>query len=176
MGVKTLLVSTDNDALISQQDWHLTTRIEHRLGASSVFYNPYSNVIFALLCVIEALNESKREANKHTGAATQEFMLPSSLYDTTERQHCAGEYAEGNDKGLGAISLFINNSWFIKSIDDALACHTDILPHSRRSIIQQQYHGINSKRLDTFKASKLSVGEQVHQGILAPYMPATIMT
>ncbi|WP_448546616.1 hypothetical protein [Thalassotalea fusca] len=176
MGIKTLLVNTNNDILLSQQDWHSTTRIEHRLGASSVFYNAYSNVIFALLCVIEALNESANKVNVDTEICAEKFMLPSSLYDTTVGVHCAKGDTEECENHLGAISLFMQNSWFIKSIDEALAHHSEIAPQLRNDNTQQRCHGINSMLLDTVKASKLSIGEQVHQGILAPYLPATIIT
>ena len=104
MGVEPLLYDDKNNVILSQRNWHKTARIEHRLGASSEHYNPYLNVVFALLNVIDALddvNMSISQQNKDYG------QLPSSLHDTASN--------------LGAISLFENNDWFSRSIDKVLS-------------------------------------------------------
>ncbi|MBA6389615.1 hypothetical protein H4J38_02360 [Colwellia sp. BRX10-3] len=104
MGVEPLIYDDKNNVIISENNWHKTTRIEHRLGASSEHYNPYLNVIFALLNVIDAIDD--RENNQQV--QSEEYgQLPSSLHD---QQH-----------HIGAITLFANNDWFSRSIDKALS-------------------------------------------------------
>lgn len=102
MGVEPLLYDDKNNVIASQDNWHKTARIEHRLGASSEHYNPYLNVIFALLNVIDAIDENNIE---HTN--DQYGDLPDSLYDLANK--------------LGAISLFANSDWFSRSIDNAIS-------------------------------------------------------
>ncbi|ASP46455.1 hypothetical protein [Cognaticolwellia beringensis] len=108
MGVEPLIYDDKNNVIISENNWHKTSRIEHRLGASSEHYNPYLNVIFALLNVIDAIDDG--EHNEHV--KSEEYgQLPSSLHD---QQHNAG-----------AITLFANNDWFSRSIDKALSATND---------------------------------------------------
>lgn len=102
MGVEPLLYDDKNNVIASQNNWHKTARIEHRLGASSEHYNPYLNVIFALLNVIDTIDENNI---KHTNG--EYGHLPDSLYDLANN--------------LGAISLFANSDWFSRSIDNALS-------------------------------------------------------
>jgi glutamine synthetase len=104
MGVEPLIYDDKNNVIISENNWHKTTRIEHRLGASSEHYNPYLNVIFALLNVIDAIDD--RENNQQV-QSEEHKQLPSSLHD---QQH-----------NVGAITLFANNDWFSRSIDKALS-------------------------------------------------------
>ena len=101
MGVKTLLVDLHNNALISESNWQETARIEHRLGASSLQYCPYVNIVFALLNVIDAINSYQNPQvslldypNTH---------LPKSLNPT--------------EQDIGAIALFETSEWFNNSIN-----------------------------------------------------------
>ena len=104
MGVEPLIYDDKSNVIVSQNNWHKTTRIEHRLGASSEHYNPYLNVIFALLNVIDAIDGTETNNDEKSEPYGQ---LPSSLHD---QQH-----------NLGAITLFANNDWFSRSIDKALS-------------------------------------------------------
>jgi len=104
MGVEPLLYDSKNNVIVSQDNWHKTARIEHRLGASSQHYNPYLNVIYTLLNVIATIDGLKNDdltSNNNYG------QLPRSLDDT------------GNQ--VGAITLFANNDWFSRSLDRALS-------------------------------------------------------
>lgn len=119
MGEKPLLYGCDQQVLLAQYNWQKTARIEHRLGASSLAYNPYLNVIYALLNLIDALHvyvndrvgrfaiseETLPSRSAKTGTAVDQSTqrLPSSLYD--------------QDGELGAISLFQQETWFNRSID-----------------------------------------------------------
>ena len=101
MGVEPLIYDDKNNVIVSHDNWHKTARIEHRLGASSEYYNPFLNVIFALLNVIDAIEDNDQVHNKEYG------QLPSSLDD---------KYPS-----VGAITLFANNDWFSRAIDKALS-------------------------------------------------------
>jgi len=101
MGIRTLLVDQHNKALVNEYNWQETARIEHRLGASSVHYCAYSNVVFALLNIIEALHFYKDQ--KKLSITPKDVCLPSSLNDS--------------DLGQGAITLFRDSQWFNQAIN-----------------------------------------------------------
>lgn len=103
MGVEPLLYDDKNNVLLSEDNWHKTARIEHRLGASSEEYNPYLNVIYALLNIIDTIDDVKDSVS----LKKQDYgQLPSSLYDQSNH--------------VGAITLFENNYWFSQGIDRVL--------------------------------------------------------
>ena len=106
MGEEPLLYDHNNNVLISQQNWQKTARIEHRLGASSLKYNAYFNIIYALLNLIDALEVYKKgQCRELLSKKTRRQDLPCSLYDN----------ALGTN--VGAISLFENDSWFSESLN-----------------------------------------------------------
>lgn len=100
MGLEPLFFAKDNSVLHYAGDWRKTARVEHRIGATSKNYDPYLNILFILINVLEGL--SKWQACQ----PLPEFgdtALPSSLYD--------------QQNSLGALSLFKNDSWFTDKID-----------------------------------------------------------
>ncbi len=104
MGEKAILYDHNNEIMLSESHWHDTARIEHRLGASSVHYNAYLNVIFALLNIIDALEVFENEQCKVKLKPVQSpFKLPESLF-------C-------QRKAIGAIELFKQEQWFSSSIN-----------------------------------------------------------
>ncbi|UAA39026.1 hypothetical protein KIH87_01265 [Paraneptunicella aestuarii] len=100
MGIVPLLYGSHDQVLSYHQDWHSTARIEHRLGATSQHYDPYLNVLFILLNILEAIESWQI----HPGFPPQYTTkaLPKSLYD--------------NNKETGAISLFKQDYWLSKTI------------------------------------------------------------
>ena len=121
MGMEPVIYDDKNNVIVSHENWHKTARIEHRLGASSEHYNPYLNVIYTLLNVIDTIDEIK-----HDQPSAQELsnQLPRSLYDQQTEQ--------------GAITLFANNNWFSESIDRTLnRVQTDTDMAAELSIGQQ---------------------------------------
>lgn len=104
MGEKAILYDHNNEIMLSESHWHDTARIEHRLGASSVHYNAYLNVIFALLNIIDAIevfaNEQCKEKLKPKPKA---LKLPESLFCQKET--------------IGAIELFKQDYWFSSRIN-----------------------------------------------------------
>ena len=128
------------------RDRHKTARIEHRLGASSEHYNPYLNVIFALLNVIDAIDETTISGAQ---AQNENGQLPSSLYDM--------------DNTLGAISLFANSEWFSRSIDQVI-CKTSF-----------NIEDLNLN-LNFNNASELTVGQLLQQYYLTLFQPPSIVT
>jgi hypothetical protein len=128
MGVEPLLYDDKNNVLISQDNWHKTARIEHRLGASSKQYNSYLNIIYALLNIIDAIDNMDEGIDMRE----QNFgQLPSSLYDQSSM--------------TGAITLFANNHWFSQTIDKALHAaqphfiHDKTLKMSTGQLLQHYY-------------------------------------
>jgi len=127
MGLEPLIYDDKSNVIVSHENWHKTARIEHRLGASSEHYNPYLNVIYALLNVIDTIDDINIESKQVTSA--QYGQLPSSLYD----QHAKA----------GAITLFKNSDWFSRTIDRALS--TSYLASEKTTglsigqLIQQDY-------------------------------------
>ncbi|WDE02030.1 hypothetical protein SG35_025470 [Thalassomonas actiniarum] len=104
MGVEPLLYDAANQVLLSRKNWQKTARIEHRLGASSKHYNPYLNVVFALVNLVDAL-----EVYNHKGcqaglkAPPAPVSLPGAL---------------NHDKdGFDAVSLFARQQWFSERIN-----------------------------------------------------------
>ncbi len=126
MGVEALIYDDKNNVIVSSENWHKTARIEHRLGASSEQYNPFLNVIYALLNVIETIDG----VNNNRPVLSYGYgKLPSSLHD------------QGNE--LGAITLFKHNDWFHQSIDRVIADSSfQLKPITASSIgrqLQQDY-------------------------------------
>ena len=115
MGVEPLIYDQYNNVLLTHADWEKTARIEHRLGASSKYYNAYVNVIFGLLNIIKALevykNKQCESLLNHTDYA---LKLPLSLYD------------KNNQKG--AITLFAEDQWFNQTLNKIEVKVTQIFP------------------------------------------------
>jgi hypothetical protein len=104
MGEQPLLFNKFNEVIVSETDWKKTARIEHRLGASSLFYDAYVNVTYGLLNLVDAI-EAYRAGNCKSLLTNKQpnVDLPKSLYDTAS--------------GCGAISLFKQDTWFSFSIN-----------------------------------------------------------
>ena len=107
LGEDVLIVNHLNEPLVKQLNWQKTARIEHRLGASSLHYNAYVNVIFALLNVVDAVKVFRDKSNKELSVTSSSSPLstplPSSLFDDKE--------------ALGAYSLFEQDNWFEQSLN-----------------------------------------------------------
>lgn len=97
LGEDVLIVNHLNEPLVKQVNWQRTARVEHRLGAASLHYNAYVNVVFALLNVIDAV-EMFHEALDQYQFNNVSQALPLSLYD--------------DKQGVGAYSLFKEDTWF----------------------------------------------------------------
>jgi hypothetical protein len=108
MGEKPLLYDHNNQVLLSESHWRDTARIEHRLGASSIYYNAYLNVIFGLLNIIDALDVLKNtQCQSQLKTSGDIIHLPESLASSKEK--------------IGAIELFEKEQWFAKSINRIVA-------------------------------------------------------
>ncbi len=104
MGEEPLLYDHNNNVMLSTYDWEKTARVEHRLGASSVYYNAYANVVFGLLNLADALEAYTQNNCQQMTLENMDFgLLPESLYD--------------RDHKKGALSLFIENDWFSNSLN-----------------------------------------------------------
>jgi hypothetical protein len=106
MGEEPLLYDHNNEVLVSQLNWQKTARIEHRIGASSIQYNAYFNIIYALLNLIDALEVYKgNNCRRLLRKEAHQQDLPLSLYDNNLTAD------------TGAISLFENDNWFSESLN-----------------------------------------------------------
>ncbi len=107
MGEEPLLYDEFNKVLSVQRNWQKTARIEHRLGASSIDYNPYVNVIYGLLNIIDAIEayESKQYLSLPKFVP---ISLPQSLFTNKKDANI-----------LGAIDTFKASSWFSESLNSA---------------------------------------------------------
>ena len=103
MGEEPLLYDQFNSVLSKVQNWQKTARIEHRLGASSLYYNPYVNVIYGLLNIIDAIHAYEDGSLLVTKSFTSK-ALPTSLYS--------------NQQSVGAIELFQQSVWFADSLNE----------------------------------------------------------
>ena len=102
MGEQPLLYDQHHCVLSSVHNWQKTARIEHRLGASSLSYNPYLNVIYGLLNIVDAVNAYEQNEL----LIEKEFVpigLPTSLYT--------------DQTAVGAIELFQQSTWFNHSLN-----------------------------------------------------------
>jgi hypothetical protein len=106
MGLEPLFFATDNSVLHYAGDWRKTARVEHRIGATSKNYDPYLNMLFILINVLEGI--SKWQVAE-TAPKFEDKALPVSLFD--------GHNKQTGQEMLGALSLFENDSWFASKID-----------------------------------------------------------
>jgi hypothetical protein len=133
MGLKPLVVDQHNQPLIEQHQWHETARVEHRLGASSIHYNPYINVVYTLANLIDALKiytigECKQQLNGQTVSE----KLPKSLFSELDN--------------LGAIDLFKQEQWFssninqlVKSAKSSEIRVADTMPDNTGDVIKHSF-------------------------------------
>jgi len=101
MGVKPLIYAADNSLLSFESNWQQTARVEHRLGATSLAYDPYINMVFILLNMLEAIQRWQQSQTLPKPIPNQ--TLPGSLYDQKQQ--------------LGAIQLFQRENWFAPAIN-----------------------------------------------------------
>jgi hypothetical protein len=101
MGIEPLLYQADNRVLSYSSDWTKTARIEHRIGATSNAYDPFMNILFILLNVLDALGQW--QGSDGLPPEFNDKTLPASIQD--------------DDMAIGALSLFEQNTWFPQSID-----------------------------------------------------------
>lgn len=100
MGVKPLVLDAKQSPIASIHDWRATCRVEHRLGATSEHYDPFINVLFVLLNVLDAIASWQKAQVVPEFSATP---LPTSLMSNSEH--------------TGAIALFQQDIWFAARID-----------------------------------------------------------
>ncbi|PCI53750.1 MAG: hypothetical protein COB45_09790 [Gammaproteobacteria bacterium] len=105
MGEEPLFYDSHNKVLSVQQNWQKTARIEHRLGAASIQYNPFINVLYGLMNVLDAVQAYEQTPHLLTDSFTP-ISLPRSLFTKTE-----------NAATLGAFDLFKASTWFSDSIN-----------------------------------------------------------
>ena len=106
MGLEPLFFASDNSVLQYAGDWRKTARVEHRIGATSKNYDPYLNMLFILINVLEGIGKGQA---KEPLPRFEDKALPVSLYDQDDIQD--------ESQKLGALSLFKNDNWLVNKID-----------------------------------------------------------
>ena len=106
MGLEPLFFAIDNSVLHYAGDWRKTARVEHRIGATSKNYDPYLNMLFILINVLEGIDKWQVTESP---PKFEDKTLPVSLFDEYNK-HSGQEM-------LGALSLFKNDRWFSNKID-----------------------------------------------------------
>lgn len=145
MGVETLLVDQFHQTLISQQNWHQGARIEHRLGAASVRYNAYFNVVYALANLIDAVEVYKNGLCQHQlNEQWQAQQLPAKMH--------------GDELGFDAKHLFEQDNWLPERIERSVqAVEMDTVDRRELSLTVKPYKelGVRFKQvvLDTITPS-----------------------
>ncbi|MCW8831989.1 MAG: hypothetical protein OQK09_12640 [Colwellia sp.] len=143
MGERPLLYDQYNSVLSVIQNWQETARIEHRLGASSVKYNPYVNVIYALLNVVDAVHEhAVEQKSEMIEKPFSAIALPTSLY--------------GDGQEMGAVELFQQSCWFSQTLNcvqkkynrlklmPRLDCPSQLGDKIKQAIVEN-YHAVLAK-------------------------------
>lgn len=105
MGEEPLLYDSHNNVLSVQQNWQKTARIEHRLGAASIYYNPFINVLYGLLNVLDTVEAYEQDRSLLSDSFIP-VALPSSLF--TDKASVAT---------LGAFDIFKASNWFSNTIN-----------------------------------------------------------
>lgn len=125
LGIQPLLLATNGDVLIEDCNWQIQSRVEHRLGATSLKYCPWLNALYMMLNLLEAvtlwqtLTIEAQQAHL-TGISPAKQTLPN----------CLGDYRELSQQGLDnqkvtpteetaktALGRFMQDSWFESAIN-----------------------------------------------------------
>lgn len=103
LGERALVLGADSRVIKKRYEWQKTARIEHRLGATSLRYNPYINVLFVLTNILEAIEYWQRQCAL---VNWQNKPLPRTIND--------------NKSEIGAINLFMQDNWFVDTLNRQL--------------------------------------------------------
>lgn len=101
LGARSMVVDQRSAPLLESFEWQRTARVEHRLGASSVYYSVYLNTLFGLLNLLAAVNSAVGQYQTLAPKA-----LPASLEDGIDQP--------------GAVSLFRHSYWLEQQVDGLL--------------------------------------------------------
>ncbi len=113
LGVEPLVLGAQQEVMCFEVDWTKTARVEHRLGATSEYYDPHINVIYTLLNVLDAIHAYREGLGLPPEYV--ERALPGSLHD---KKNVAG-----------ALTIFERDPWFERSLTqycddmDSPHCH-----------------------------------------------------
>lgn len=133
LGINPLLLATNGDILIEDCNWQIQSRVEHRLGATSLKYCPWINVLYMLLNLLEAIEQwqtlpEEQQKQQLVTIDEQAQHLPDYL-GTYFPEKIQEQTTLTPDN---AINRFVEQTWFANAIQ-ALA---NTLPdnHSLRAL------------------------------------------
>ena len=134
IGPVTLFLDASQRVISSENRWQQFARIEHRLGASSLQYNPYINILFALMNIIDVLEHPTQQS------VSEDFIekdLPKTLFNS--------------DTGMGSWQLFKKDNWFNQQLNEMV-----LLAKSQSSCFNE----VNNRLGDDLKAAVLQHYQQ----------------
>ncbi len=137
MGEIPLLFDAKNNVISSEQEWRPLSRVEHRLGASSMLFNPYAASVFAMANLSDSLQKvyetteltSTKRDRTHANRPNETILreLPTSLY--------------GQGIQLGAVELFEQSRWLENKIDECVVQtvtdHSKAIPSNLGGLFKQ---------------------------------------
>lgn len=147
MGEEPLLYDSKHSVIATKQNWRPLSRIEHRLGASSLLFNPYAAAAFALANLSDALIAISTSRNESDTTRLPPDKLPTSLF------------GRGND--LGAFELFEQGMWLNNKINQCVADTRNksekTIPDDLGDLLKQAVLALYKKRILTTARSGLRV-------------------
>ncbi|REL36509.1 hypothetical protein [Thalassotalea euphylliae] len=122
MGVEVILYDQHSQALLSEQNWQKTARVEHRLGSASMAYDPYVNVVFALANLVDALEAYHNDKGRALLATPFiEQALPVQMYSREKEHHqnngLDSKCVTKQTQEPSAYELFAGSDWLAKRIN-----------------------------------------------------------
>lgn len=116
LGIQPLLFSCNGDVLLEHCNWQAQARVEHRLGATSLKYCPWLNVLYMLLNLLDAVADWQKlsyseQQQRLTGVASDKQTLPSSLRKTDSTMALTDT----------AIHRFEQQTWFAQRVNQLVA-------------------------------------------------------
>ncbi len=150
MGEIPLLYDNRQTVIASKQDWRPLSRIEHRLGASSLLYNPYANTAFALANLCDALLQSSDRQNPSDRRGASGIDVPHNC-EAMDQKLPVSLYRK--DDMDGAYELFENGQWFENTINQAVTEVADRgelkVPVKLGSLLKQAVLDLYNRRIKT---------------------------
>lgn len=132
LGIEPLFIATNGDVLLESCNWQIQSRVEHRLGATSLKYCPWMNALYMLLNLLEAVNLWKTLSEQD-----QKALLVGTPLNKQALPSCLGNDADtlltstlnNNDPEASALYRFTQSAWFETSVNElatALPSHDEL--------------------------------------------------
>ena len=119
MGLSPVLYDSKHRVLTSTQNWRALSRVEHRLGAASQYFNPFVNVVFALANLADALKQKRNSPTRRSREYNQNQVNPDAPCLSPTQELPRSLLNDG--KNSGALEIFQQGQWFATAVNQAVA-------------------------------------------------------